>query len=264
MKKAIFLILVYFVCQFAATIPFIAWHFIQGDSNPLVMTDTTELSLSVILADIMMIAHLLFWKDVSFKARSFTEVSGKTLLLCIPLVLSAMYVLNVINEWLALPNWGENTFTGMSRNVWGIIAIAIGAPLVEELLFRGAVMNHLHKAGYTPRFMIVVSALLFGLVHINPAQIPFAFALGLLLAWLYYRTGSLVPGILCHFINNGLGAITLQSDYYSQASYAELLGGTTNLAISIAVALAVFAVTFIYARRNLYRINNQFGDNNCQ
>lgn len=260
MKKAIFLILIYFVCQFAATIPFIAWHFIQGIPSPLEMTDTTELSLSVILADIMMIAHLLFWKDVSFKARSFAEVPGKTLLLCIPLILSAMYILNVINEWFALPNWGESTFTGMSRNLWGVIAIAIGAPLVEELLFRGAVMNHLHKAGYSPRFMIVVSAVLFGLVHINPAQIPFAFALGLLLAWLYYRTGSLVPGILCHFINNGIGALTLQSDHYSEITYTELLGGHTNLAISMLAALAVFVTAFIYARRNLHQINKQFAE----
>lgn len=260
MKKAIFLILIYFVCQFAATLPFIAWHLIQGTPSPLEMTDTTELSLSVILADIMMIAHLLFWKDVSFKARSFTEVPGKMLLLCIPLVLSAMYILNVINEWLALPNWGESTFTGMSRNLWGVIAIAIGAPLVEEMLFRGAVMNHLHKAGYSSLFIIVISAVLFGLVHINPAQIPFAFALGLLLAWLYYRTGSLVPGILCHFINNGLGALTLQSDYYSEATYAELLGGPTNLAISMVAAFAVFVTAFIYAYRNLRRINKQFAE----
>ncbi len=260
MKKAIFLILIYFVCQYTSTIPFIAWHFIQGISSPLEMTDTTELSLSVILANIMMTAYLLFRKDVSFKIRSFTEVPGKTLLICIPLVLSAIYILNVVSEWIALPNWGESTFTGMSRNLWGIIAITIGAPLVEELLFRGAVMNHLRKIGHSPCFIIVVSAVLFGLVHINPAQIPFAFALGLLLAWLYYRTGSLVPGILCHFINNGIGVLSFQSDYYSEATYTELLGGPTNLAISMAGALSVFVSTFIYACRNLQCINKQFAE----
>lgn len=259
MKKALFLVLLYFVCQFVATLPFILWHLVQGTSGSMSLTDPMELSLSVLLSNVLMIAHLLFWKDVRFGMHSFVEVPFRMLLVCVPLVLSAMFVLNAFNEWLDLPNWGEAAFLGMSRNVWGVLAITIGAPLVEELLFRGGVMNSLHRAGYGPRAMILWSALIFGVFHLNPAQIPFAFLLGLLLGWLYYRTGSLLPGILCHFINNSLGVILLRSDH-ADARLVDLVGGTGPLCVGIALAIIVFACSFFYARRCLKRVNRTFSE----
>lgn len=257
MKKALFLVLLYFVCQFVATLPFILWNFVNDVPNPMALTSPLSLSLSVLLSNILMIAHLLFWKDVRFGARSFTEVSPRMLLVCIPLVLSAMFVLNAFNEWMNLPNWGEDAFLGMSRSVWGVLAIAVGAPLVEELLFRGAVMNSLHRAGYGPRAMIVWSALIFGVFHLNPAQIPFAFLLGLLLGWLYYRTGSLLPGMLCHFINNSLGVVLLRSDH-ADARLVDLVGGTGPLCVGIALAVVIFVLSFLYARRSLKAVNDTF------
>lgn len=257
MKKALFLVLLYFVCQFVATLPFAVWHLFQGDSNLTTLTDPTELGLSMLLSNVLMIAHLLFWKDVRFNLHSFKEVPARVLLLCIPLVLSAMFVLNALNEWMDLPNWGEEMFAGMSRNVWGILAVAIGAPLVEELLFRGGVMNSMHRVGYSSRFMIICSALIFGLFHINPAQIPFAFLLGLLLGWLYYRTGSLLPGILCHFINNSIGVLTLSSDH-ADTKLVDLVGGPSILWAGIALAIVVFVISFLYARRSLAPVNDTF------
>lgn len=250
MKKALFLVLLYFVCQFVGMLPFIILHYLTGVPNPLEVTDPAQLGLSVLIADVLIVAHLLFWRDVRFGLRAFTEVPGRTLLLCIPLVLSAMFVLNTLVEWLALPNWGEETFIAMSGNVWGILSIAVGAPLVEELLFRGAVMGHLTRAGYSPTEVIVWSAVIFGVFHLNPAQIPFAFLLGLLFGWLYYRTGSLVPGMLCHFINNSLGVLTMQHTDTGK-TLSETVGGTTPLLIAFVASAVVFAVTFVYARRHL-------------
>lgn len=251
MAKAIFLVLLYFICQFIGTLPFIVWHFIQGTPNPIMLTDTSELGLSVLISDVLIIGHLLFWKDVRFSPRAFIEVPRRVLLICVPLVLSAMYVLNVLVEWLQLPNWGENTFLAMSRDPWGILCIVVGAPLTEELLFRGAVMNHLHRKGYSATSTIVWSAIIFGVFHLNPAQIPFACLLGLLLGWLYERTGSLVPGMLCHFINNTLGVISLQQGD-AETSMQDWMGGNTAfLWIGVIVALVIFAITFTYAYKNL-------------
>ena len=42
----------------------------------------------------------------------------------------------------------------------------------------------------------------FALVHFNPAQMPHAFIIGLLLGWMYYRTGSILPGVAFHWVNN--------------------------------------------------------------
>lgn len=262
MKKALFLVLLYFLCQFVAMLPFMLWNFIQeGTAGAMNLTDPVELSLSVLLSNVLMIAHLLYWKDVRLGRRSLVEVPGRVLLVCVPLVLSAMFVLNVLNDWLALPNWGEEMFLGMSRNVWGMTAIVLGAPLVEELLFRGGVMNSLHRAGHGARATIVWSAVLFGVFHLNPAQIPFAFLLGLLLGWLYYRTGSLLPGILCHFINNLTGAVLLRSEH-ADTRLTDFVGGTGMLAAGLAVAAVIFVCSFLYARRHLSAVNDTFVQKN--
>ena len=84
-----------------------------------------------------MIWHLIYFKYVQFNKTSWTEVPAKTILLSIPFIIAAMFICNVASEFIELPNLVEDTFIGMSRNVFGIIAIAVMAPLVEELLFRG-------------------------------------------------------------------------------------------------------------------------------
>lgn len=48
----------------------------------------------------------------------------------------------------------------------------------------------------------------FGVVHGNWVQAPFAFVTGLALGWMYYRTGSLLPGILMHFVNNSAAVLS--------------------------------------------------------
>ena len=53
-----------------------------------------------------------------------------------------------------------------------------------------------------PWLAIAFSALLFGVVHMNWAQGFHGFIMGLLLGWLYYRTGSMMPGIIVHWVNN--------------------------------------------------------------
>ena len=55
---------------------------------------------------------------------------------------------------------------------------------------------------WAPWLAIAFSALLFGVVHMNWAQGFHGFIMGLLLGWLYYRTGSMMPGIIVHWVNN--------------------------------------------------------------
>ena len=137
------------------------------------------------------------------------EVSKKIILLCIPLLLSAQFIAGILNEALDLTDTNQELFISMSHNIFGVLSIAIVVPILEEFLFRGAIEGHLLRKGWSPKWAILVSALIFGIIHGNPAQIPFAFLIGLLFGWLYYRTGSLVPGIVGHIINNSFGAWTM-------------------------------------------------------
>ena len=90
-----------------------------------------------------------------------------------------MFICNVASEFIELPNLVEDTFIGMSRNVFGIIAIAVMAPLVEELLFRGAIEGHFLQTGKRPGMAILLSALIFGLIHVNPALSTFRLLSGI-------------------------------------------------------------------------------------
>lgn len=78
-------------------------------------------------------------------------------------------------------------------------------PLCEELLFRGLVAGRLARYGQAPGAF--VSALLFALYHANLEQFFYAFLLGLLLAYVYYRTGLLRVSVALHMVLNFFGAV---------------------------------------------------------
>ncbi len=68
-------------------------------------------------------------------------------------------------------------------------------------MFRGAILRSLLTT-QRPWVAISLSAFLFALAHLNPAQLPHAFLVGLLLGWMYWRTGSILPGMAYHWANN--------------------------------------------------------------
>ena len=86
---------------------------------------------------------------------------------------------NYFNELADLPNNMQEAFEMIMRNPLGIIAVVIMAPIVEELLFRGAIQGHLLRKWKHPAGAIVLSSLIFGVVHGNWVQAPFAFGTGM-------------------------------------------------------------------------------------
>lgn len=88
----------------------------------------------------------------------------------------------------------------LSANILYVISVACVPAFVEEFLFRGVLFGVLRK--YGDGFAILISSLLFGLMHGNIIQIPFAFIGGLALAFLVMYTGSIIPAMLLHFANN--------------------------------------------------------------
>jgi uncharacterized protein len=89
-----------------------------------------------------------------------------------------------------------------------LLAGAVIAPVVEEIFFRGYVFRaYLDQKGLKQAFFF--SAALFALIHLNiPAMIPI-FVMGLLLAYFYYRTGSIIPSIVAHGVNNAAAFVLL-------------------------------------------------------
>jgi uncharacterized protein len=92
----------------------------------------------------------------------------------------------------------------------GIFAIAVVAPLIEELLFRGLLQNALMH--HVPAWAaIILSAFTFAVVHMQPLAMPALMALGAAFGYIYYKTGSLRMTIILHMINNALALALTQS-----------------------------------------------------
>lgn len=92
------------------------------------------------------------------------------------------------------------TTDNIFESVLWLIAMAVLPPILEEAVFRGAILGTMKQ--YMGRGAIFFSAALFALMHANFNQIPVAFCMGLILGWFAYSTGSIVVPIILHACNN--------------------------------------------------------------
>lgn len=138
--------------------------------------------------------------------------------LLLPLVVSILGLLIIslelgkgIMSLVPTPEVVKDTLRGLvgkKTSYWlAFYGAVIQAPIIEEALFRGIIVGGLlaHRSKYQAA---IWSAILFGIYHLNPAQFPVAFILGLVFAWWIIQTRSLLPCLLGHALNNFL-VITL-------------------------------------------------------
>lgn len=156
--------------------------------------------------------------------------------------LSSSFADAIFNQFM--PNYTVN-FGEYPKGFFGfmlaLISTAIVPALVEEFACRGLVLGLLRK--YGDAFAVVTSALLFGLVHGNFIQMPFAAMLGLVLGYSVVATGSLRVAMLVHCINNlvsvlldympaGLSQIQQNTIYYIYIMFV-LIAGVAALAVFV-------------------------------
>jgi len=86
------------------------------------------------------------------------------------------------------------------------ISICIMTPISEELFFRGYLLDSINRMhGQWPA--ILISAVIFGLVHLDPFTIGMATIGGVIYGWIRIRTGSLLPGIAAHAMWNTMALV---------------------------------------------------------
>lgn len=94
---------------------------------------------------------------------------------------------------------------GLGYNILYFISIAVAPAFLEEFLCRGVVLQSLREFG--DNFALIISSILFGLMHGNLVQTPYSLVVGLVMGYFVLYTGSLWPAILAHFINNGMAVV---------------------------------------------------------
>lgn len=120
----------------------------------------------------------------------------------IALITAMAYLNSILLSALGIPQTGNSSSEGLENYqfVLMFITTAVVPAICEEFLFRGAIMHSLLKFGKAPA--IIISAVLFGLMHMNASQFLYATAAGILLGWIACETGSIYCGILVHFVQN--------------------------------------------------------------
>ncbi|MBU3189056.1 CPBP family intramembrane metalloprotease [Clostridium bowmanii] len=122
---------------------------------------------------------------------------------------------NSLTLWvskISMPDIINGAFEEISVSpVIVILSAAVVAPIYEEIIFRGILLKGMAKK-INPTIALVVSALLFGVVHFNSPQGINAFLLGLVIGFIYLTTQSIYLSIFAHFINNLL-ALSVSSRF---------------------------------------------------
>ncbi len=201
MKKAISYLVIFLGLQlFGGAVMELVWKLFSGTSD---MTAAKLITTTTVISVITILLFLLAkWAKVSptwLRTRPWTVLFWSCIA-ALGALLPSAWLQEQIPE---LPNIIENEFDMILKERWGYVAIGLLAPLSEEIVFRGAILKSLLSSSRLSAWgAIAISAFLFALIHMNPAQMPHAFIIGLLLGWMYWRTGSILPGMAYHWINN--------------------------------------------------------------
>ncbi|MCQ2201041.1 MAG: CPBP family intramembrane metalloprotease [Bacteroidales bacterium] len=248
MKKTLLMPVVAFILfllmQAVGVIIFMAASMvITGAIN--IQDQATFISTSLIISSVLSII-VMIWPMKMFMYKHDFKPSGigaKYALLAILAYIIGTAGTNVLSALLDLPNIMEAQFNDMSMNVVGALAISVIAPIAEEVVFRGAILGYMLRKGMDFKKAILISALIFGIMHINPAQVPFAFVVGLMLGVIYYKTGNILLTSFVHILNNSFATVMtiLGEDNGDTTTLAEELGAT-GVVIAIIASIAALAI----------------------
>ncbi|MEG1886796.1 MAG: type II CAAX endopeptidase family protein [Oscillospiraceae bacterium] len=127
-----------------------------------------------------------------------------------------------------------------------IVCIGVFPALVEEFAFRGVILSILKKR-FSPTSSIIISAVVFGLVHGNLVQIPFALLMGLAFGYITVYSGSLWPAIIAHFLNNTMSCVM---DYATRGATPLTTMIISSVYMIVSIALLIIGVILLLKRDN--------------
>lgn len=134
------------------------------------------------------------------------------------------------------------------NSVYDIIALFLGTaivpPLVEEFAMRNVVMQPLRKYGNA--FAVIMSAVVFGVFHGTPSQIPFAMLCGLFIGYAVIATNSIWSGVIIHAIVNALSCAYYTFLYFTDEDTADSMYEAVCMVVAAAglVGLIVYLIKF--------------------
>jgi len=137
---------------------------------------------------------------------------------------------------------------------WLVLCDVVVPALAEEFVCRGVILQAFRK--YGDPLAIVVSGVIFGLMHGNMSQAPFAIALGMVIARLVILTDSLWTGIAIHMLNNAYALVVLilnETATQMQTTMAIIIMDTVGIMAGLIALLWLTAYFHEFGRHKLFR-----------
>lgn len=212
--------------------------------DELLANSMTYSMISGLLTLVVILAVYRFRRKPMGEALWLRRVDGPTLWTGASLA-PALYLI-VGTVLMLLPEAWTESYNEASAGIdtgtlTGVLAVAVVAPVVEELIFRGLMLNRLRMV--MPGWLAVaLSAAVFGACHGHPVWFAYTFVIGTFFGWLDLRANSILPSILGHIAFNAVGQIL---------SFVPKTEKGTELAASMGILLLVAIAAPILNRKGV-------------
>ena len=215
--------------------------------------------------------NMMFDPGYVLDNKHFSPYSmGVMILITVVMTFASMFAFDLPNYWnMQLTNKSSilaefyERFSELMKQMTGgpfwssFLVVAIFAPIFEEWLCRGMVLRGL-LTKMKPVWAIVISALFFAVIHANPWQALNAFLIGLMMGYVYYKTGSLILTMIIHFVNNGTAVVLSNIDSLKDYDYWIDIMGKQNYTIVFLVSCVILvACLYVFSR---VKLENPWGN----
>ena len=189
-------------CIFAIPLLFISDFFHQSATNNEVLILGLVIAMCASAVLIALIINKRNGLPVAFNGR--LNINQGLILLWSTIISFQLINSPLIN--LITNSFSSNQPNGVHQGIVYFIGAILLGPILEELVFRGTILSGMLD-NYSPRKAILLSAIIFGLVHGSPIQIVPAFFWGLLFGYTFYKTRSIILVIFLHITVNFTGSL---------------------------------------------------------
>jgi len=244
-KKTLTSLGIWLAVQILVTLIFMIVAAVQGKDY------TSVLAPSLLVSDFLVIVLLLAIKYCGIN-ELFKTVPGNAFLISILFGICATFAVDLISSSYDIPNALEEQFKVMSKTLSGFLAICIVGPIMEEIMMRRIILKEIEKATKSMWWGIIISSALFAIMHVNPIQVVFAMPAGIILGWLYCKTGSLLVPICIHILNNTAAFITMRMDSDSNFTIRSPFGVMFTL-----ILIFISAATCIWIVRHYNKLKKE-------
>ncbi len=202
-KKSLITLGIWLASQLIVTIILVGGSVITGGNA------NDAIAPALVISDAIVILALFILRYCRI-SEFFQKIDSRLFFYSLVFGFFGLYLIDLLMSSVEIPNYLEDTFRNMAQSSWGFIGICLIGPIMEEMMLRRVIMKEMAILTKSDWGGILISASLFALIHINPIQVVFALPAGIVMGWLYYRTGRIIVPIAVHVLNNTVAFIQIK------------------------------------------------------